>query len=242
MNGNSYVDLKPNPNIPDFRPGDSVRVHARVVEGERTRIQIFEGVVIRIRRRGAGSAFTVRRVTHGVGVERVFPYFSPLVEKVEVSRVGKVRRARLYYLRDRVGKAARIKPGPRARFEALTAPGAVPEPEPELEEELIEEEAEIGEDGATPEGELAEESVAEGEEATEEAGEEPAVEATEEPAEAAEEQAEGAEAVAEEPAEEVAAEPEAEAAEEAPDAAPGQAPEAEEAPPEGEEAEEPTKA
>jgi large subunit ribosomal protein L19 len=224
MNGNSYVDLKPNPNIPDFRPGDSVRVHARVVEGERTRIQIFEGVVIRIRRRGAGSAFTVRRVTHGVGVERVFPYFSPLVEKVEVSRVGKVRRARLYYLRDRVGKAARIKPGPRARFEALTAPGAVPE----LEEELIEEEAEIGEDGTTPEGEQGEDAGAEGEGATEEAGEEPAVEATEEPAEAVEEQADGAEAV--EPAEE----PAAEAAEEEP--------QAEEAPPEGEEAEEPTKA
>jgi len=109
MNGKSYLDLKPNPNIPDFRPGDSVRVHAKVVEGERERIQIFEGVVIRIRKRGAGSAFTVRRVTHGVGVERVFPYFSPLVEKVEVSRVGKVRRARLYYLRELQGKAARLK-------------------------------------------------------------------------------------------------------------------------------------
>jgi large subunit ribosomal protein L19 len=221
MNGNSYQELKPNPNIPDFRPGDTVRVHARVVEGDRTRTQIFEGVVIRIRRRGAGSAFTVRRVTHGVGVERVFPYFSPLVEKVEVSRVGKVRRARLYYLRDRVGKAARIKPGPRARFEALTAPGAVPEPEPE--EEFIEEEAEIGEDGASPEGELAEEA-AEGEEAAEEGAEEPAVEAPEEPAEA--------------PAE---PDVEGEAAEEAPEVEAAE-PEAEEPPPEGEEAEEPTKA
>jgi large subunit ribosomal protein L19 len=228
MNGKSYLDLKPNPNIPDFRPGDSVRVHAKVVEGERERIQIFEGVVIRIRRRGAGSAFTVRRVTHGVGVERVFPYFSPLVEKVEVSRVGRVRRARLYYLRDRVGKAARIKPGSRARFDKLTAPGAIPEPEPE---EYIEEEVTVGEDGAGLEDELAEEAVAaEGEEqAEEEAAEEPSVEAAEEPAaEASDEPAPEPEAVAEEPsAEEPVAEEE---------------PAAEEAPPEPEEAEEPTKA
>src|SRR5947199_7230717 len=163
MDAKSFVDLKRNPKIPDFRPGDSVRVHARVVEGDRERIQVFEGVVIRIRTRGAGSSFTVRRVSHGVGVERVFPYHSPLVEKVEVARVGRVRRARLYYLRDRVGKAARIKPGSRARFEALTAPGALPEPEPEAE--YIEEEADIGEDGATPEAELTEETAAgEGEE------------------------------------------------------------------------------
>ncbi len=103
MDANSYVDLKRNPNIPDFRPGDSVRVHAKVVEGDRERIQVFEGVVIRVRTRGAGSAFTVRRVSHGVGVERVFPYYSPLVEKVQVTKVGRVRRARLYYLRERVG-------------------------------------------------------------------------------------------------------------------------------------------
>ena len=115
MDAKSSVDLKRNPKIPDFRPGDSVRVHAKVVEGDRERIQVFEGVVIRIRTRGAGSSFTVRRVSHGVGVERAFPYYSPLVEKVEVARVGRVRRARLYYLRDRVGKAARIKPGARAR-------------------------------------------------------------------------------------------------------------------------------
>jgi large subunit ribosomal protein L19 len=180
MDAKSYVDLKRSPKIPDFRPGDSVRVHAKVVEGDRERIQVFEGVVIRIRTRGAGSSFTVRRVSHGVGVERSFPYHSPLVEKVEVTRVGRVRRARLYYLRDRVGKAARIKPGPRARFEALTAPGAIPEPE--VEEEYIEEGAEIGENGGTPEAELAEEAVAgEGEEPAEEVAEEPAVEASEEP-------------------------------------------------------------
>jgi large subunit ribosomal protein L19 len=228
MNGKSYLDLKPNPNIPDFRPGDSVRVHAKVVEGERERIQIFEGVVIRIRRRGAGSAFTVRRVTHGVGVERIFPYFSPLVEKVEVSRVGRVRRARLYYLRDRVGKAARIKPGSRARFEQLTAPGAVPEPE----EEYIEEEAAVGEDGEQVEGEIAEEAAAdEGAEPAEESTEEASVEATEEPAaEAVEEPAAEPEPAAEELAEEAGA------AEEGPPS------EDKGAPSESAEAEEPTKA
>jgi len=194
MDAKSYVDLKRNPKIPDFRPGDSVRVHAKVVEGDRERIQVFEGVVIRIRTRGPGSSFTVRRVSHGVGVERAFPYHSPLVEKVEVARVGRVRRARLYYLRDRVGKAARIKPGSRARFEALTALGAVAEPEPE--EEYVEEEAEISEDGATPEAELAEETAAgEGEEAADGVVEGTSIEA----AAGSEEEAETAQDEPEEP-------------------------------------------
>ena len=193
MDAKSYVDLKRNPKIPDFRPGDSVRVHAKVVEGDRERIQVFEGVVIRIRTRGAGSSFTVRRVSHGVGVERAFPYHSPLVEKVDVTRVGRVRRARLYYLRDRVGKAARIKPGPRSRFDALTAPGAVPEPEPE--QEYIEEAAEIGEDGATPQADLTEETAAgEGKELAREEG----VEETSADA-AAEAEVEDAEGETEEP-------------------------------------------
>jgi large subunit ribosomal protein L19 len=116
----AFIDLKPNLNIPAFRVGDTIRVHATVVEGNRRRIQVFEGVVIRIRRGGVNSSFTVRRVSHSVGVERVFPYYSPLVDKVEVTRVANVRRAKLYYLRDRVGKAARLKPGSRARFESLT--------------------------------------------------------------------------------------------------------------------------
>lgn len=137
MAADSFVDLKPNPNIPAFRPGDTVRVHAKVIEGDRERIQVFEGVVIRVRRGGPGAAFTVRRVSHGVGVERIFPFYSPLVEKVEVSRVGRVRRARLYYLRQRVGKAARIKAGSRARFEELiAASGAQPEEYPEEEQEV----------------------------------------------------------------------------------------------------------
>ena len=193
MDAKSYVDLKRKSKIPDFRPGDSVRVHAKVVEGDRERIQVFEGVVIRIRTRGPGSSFTVRRVTHGVGVERAFPYHSPLVEKVDVTRVGRVRRARLYYLRDRVGKAARIKPGPRSRFDALTAPGAVPEPEPE--QEYIEEAAEIGEDGATPQADLTEETAAgEGKELAREEG----VEETSADA-AAEAEVEDAEGETEEP-------------------------------------------
>jgi large subunit ribosomal protein L19 len=116
----AFIDLKPNLNIPAFRVGDTIRVHATVVEGTRRRIQVFEGVVIRIRRGGVNSSFTVRRVSHSVGVERVFPYYSPLVDKVEVTRVANVRRAKLYYLRDRVGKAARLKPGSRARFESLS--------------------------------------------------------------------------------------------------------------------------
>ena len=111
----SVLDLKPNPNIDEFGPGDTVRVHAKVVEGERERIQVFEGVVIRRRNAGSSSNFTVRRVTHDIGVERTFPIYSPRVDKVEVTRRGKVRRAKLYYLRGRTGRAARIKEAARQR-------------------------------------------------------------------------------------------------------------------------------
>jgi len=92
-----------------FRPGDTVRVHVKVREGEKERLQAFEGVVMRMRRRGLGSTFTVRKVTFGVGVERTFPLHSPMIEMVEVVRQGQVRRAKLYYLRRLKGKAARIK-------------------------------------------------------------------------------------------------------------------------------------
>jgi large subunit ribosomal protein L19 len=98
-----------NPNIPDFKPGDTVRVSAKVVEGTRERIQAFEGVVMRIRNTAIGGNFTVRRVAHGVGVERTFLFNSPRVEKVEVKRHGKVRRAKLYYLRNFKWKLPRIK-------------------------------------------------------------------------------------------------------------------------------------
>jgi len=96
-------------DIPDFKPGDTVKIHVKVVEAGRERIQIFEGVVIRRRGGGMRETFTVRRISYGVGVERTFPLHSPRVDKIEVVRRGKVRRARLYYLRKLRGKAARIK-------------------------------------------------------------------------------------------------------------------------------------
>ena len=96
-------------DIPDFRPGDTVRVDVKVVEGNKERIQAFEGVVIKRRGTGLSETFTVRRVAYGVAVERCFPIHSPRVDKIAVVRHGKVRRAKLYYLRDRFGKAARIK-------------------------------------------------------------------------------------------------------------------------------------
>jgi len=96
-------------DIPDFRPGDTVKVNVRVVEGTRSRIQVFEGVVIARKGGGLRETFTVRKISFGVGVERTFPVHSPVIESIEVARRGKVRRAKLYYLRDRVGKAARIK-------------------------------------------------------------------------------------------------------------------------------------
>jgi len=95
--------------VPEFGPGDTVVVQVRVVEGDRERLQAFEGVVIGKRNRGLGSSFTVRKMSHGEGVERTFQTFSPTVAAIEVKRRGDVRRAKLYYLRDRAGKAARIK-------------------------------------------------------------------------------------------------------------------------------------
>lgn len=103
------VHLEPNPNIEEFQPGDTVRVEIKVTEGERTRLQAFQGVVIRKRGGGPGASFTVRRVSYEIGVERTFLIHSPNVESVTVTRRGKVRRSRLYYLRGRSGRAARIK-------------------------------------------------------------------------------------------------------------------------------------
>jgi large subunit ribosomal protein L19 len=96
-------------DIPEFWPGDTVKVHVRVVEGTRSRIQVFEGVVIARKGGGLRETFTVRKISFGVGVERTFPLHSPVIDHIEVSRRGSVRRAKLYYLRDRVGKKARIK-------------------------------------------------------------------------------------------------------------------------------------
>ena len=101
-------------DLPDFRPGDLVRVTVRVIEGDRERVQPFQGTVIARRGRGLRETFTVRRVTHGVGVERTFLFHSPRLEAIEVLRSGRVRRAKVYYLRGRVGRAARIKEDRRA--------------------------------------------------------------------------------------------------------------------------------
>ena len=96
-------------DVPDFAPGDSLKVHVKVVEGNRQRTQLFEGVVVRRQGAGVRETFTVRKVSFGVGVERTFPLHTPVVEKIEVAARGDVRRAKLYYLRERVGKAAKIK-------------------------------------------------------------------------------------------------------------------------------------
>lgn len=96
-------------DLPDFRPGDTIRVHVRVREAQKERIQVFEGVVIGRSGSGASETITVRKVSFGIGVERIFPLHSPIISKIEVKRKGRVRRAKLYYLRQRKGKAARIK-------------------------------------------------------------------------------------------------------------------------------------
>lgn len=96
-------------DLPSFRPGDTLRVHVRIIEGIRERIQVFEGVVIKRRGGGVSETFTVRKISSGVGVERTFPLHTPKIEKIEVKRRGKVRRAKLYYLRSLRGKAARIQ-------------------------------------------------------------------------------------------------------------------------------------
>jgi large subunit ribosomal protein L19 len=111
-----------NKTIPDFSPGDTVVVNVNVVEGERKRVQAYEGVVIRKRNRGLHSAFTVRKISSGEGVERTFQTYSPLIASIEVKRKGDVRRAKLYYLRGRSGKAARIREKLRARVDTAKTP------------------------------------------------------------------------------------------------------------------------
>jgi len=143
MNVASLIEVIPNPNIPDIAPGDTVRVSTKVVEGGKERIQPFQGVVIKLQRGGMGASFTVRRIAYGVGVERTFPLYSPRVEKVEVIRHGKVRRTKLYYLRGRSGKAARIKERRVDKEKKLAQ--AQPEPEP------VEPEVEQTQDEQTPE-------------------------------------------------------------------------------------------
>ena len=110
MNPTDLVDRDSlRDDIPPFGPGDTLKVHVRVVEGNRERVQVFQGVVIRRQGSGIRETFTVRKVSFGVGVERTFPVHSPIMAKIEVDRLGDVRRAKLYYLRDRIGKKAKIK-------------------------------------------------------------------------------------------------------------------------------------
>ena len=104
-------------DLPDFRTGDQIRVHVKIKEGDKERVQIFEGVVIRKRKGNTGATFTVRKVSYGVGVERIFPLHAPAIDRIDIVTRGKVRRSRLYYLRKLKGKAARIK-------ERRTTPGA----------------------------------------------------------------------------------------------------------------------
>ena len=149
--------------IPDLRVGDTVRVHVKIKEGNRERIQVFEGIIIKKQGGGVNATFTVRRISYGVGVEKTFLVHSPNVEKVEVTRVGKARRAKLYYLRDRVGKAAKTKEKVGARIETR---------EIVVKEEVVPEEAEVAEDATNVAPETVEAPVVEEVKAEEAAKEE----------------------------------------------------------------------
>lgn len=138
--------------IPDLHIGDTVKVYAKVKEGNRERIQVFEGIVIKKQGGGVNATFTVRRISYGVGVEKTFLIHSPNVEKVEVTRVGKARRAKLYYLRDRIGKAAKTKEKVGARIETK---------EIVVKEEIVPGESEVAEDATTVAPEAAETPVVE---------------------------------------------------------------------------------
>jgi large subunit ribosomal protein L19 len=171
MDVSSLVDIKKNANIPDITPGDTVRVSTRIVEGDKERIQVFQGVVIKIKRGGHGASYTVRHVAFGIGVERTFPLNSPMVEKVEIVREGKVRRSRLYYLRGLSGKEARRKIK-RVERKARQVGEELLQQQPEEEIEPIMDEAAV----AAAEAKEAEQTVAEAPEAVEQAKEEAAVE------------------------------------------------------------------
>ena len=137
--------------IPDLKVGNTVRVHQRIKEGNRERIQVFEGIIIKKQGGGLNATFTVRKIAYGVGVEKTFLIHSPLVEKVELVRVGKARRARLFYLRDRVGKAAKTKEMVGARIEnreITIKEDLVEEPVAEVKEEAVEAPAETVENKA----------------------------------------------------------------------------------------------
>ena len=143
--------------VPNFAPGDRVKVHFQVVEGARSRVQVFEGVVIKRQGHGARETFTVRKQSFGVGVERMFPVHSPKIERIEMAARGDVRRAKLYYLRDRVGKRARVRERRYTGPEQAVEPGLLVEPEPiDAEEQAVGTEADAATDGSEVDANVAE--------------------------------------------------------------------------------------
>jgi len=144
------------PNIPRFKAGDTVRVHFQVIEGQRRRVQVFEGIVIKRQGSGARETFTVRKQSFGVGVERTFPLHSPKIEKIEVAAVGDVNRAKLYYLREKVGKKARVRelrqaPGAKALAATEAAPAASEPQDVSEEAPVVEETTEAAQPDETTE-------------------------------------------------------------------------------------------
>ena len=140
--------------IPEIKVGNTVRVHVRIKEGNKERIQVFEGIIIKVQGAGVNKTFTVRKISYGVGVEKIFLIHSPLVEKVEVVRVGKARRAKLFYLRDRVGKAAKTKEVAGARIENKEI--IIKGEEAPAAEEVVEAPAEVAETAEAPVAETTE--------------------------------------------------------------------------------------
>ena len=202
--------------VPDFAPGDRVKVHFQVVEGNRRRTQVFEGVVIKRQGEGVRETFTVRKQSFGVGVERTFPLHSPKIEKIEVASRGEVRRAKLYYLRARVGKGARVRESEYSGPEEAIEPGLVNAPEPTAEAEPAEgEEAPAGEAtaDAPQDADAAEAPAADAEQ---EPADEPADEPAGEPEADAGAEAAGDEPAADAPEAEASAEQGGDASEEAP--------------------------
>jgi large subunit ribosomal protein L19 len=142
--------------VPSFAPGDRVKVHFQVIEGTRSRVQVFEGVVIKRQGHGARETFTVRKQSFGVGVERTFPVHSPKIERIELAARGDVRRAKLYYLKDRVGKRARVRERRYTGPEEMVEPGLLAEPAPA--EDAPVQDADVGADGAAAEEAVAQDT------------------------------------------------------------------------------------
>ena len=138
--------------VPRFQAGDRLRVHFQVIEGTRRRTQVFEGVVIKRQGHGSRETFTVRKQSFGVGVERTFPVHSPKIEKIEIAARGDVRRAKLYYLRDRVGKSARVRERRYVGPEEVVETGLLHDPVADLEAQAAASDGAVDADGATPEG------------------------------------------------------------------------------------------